>query len=215
MHRLLFLVVVGSFLFFGTTSAQTDVDVFDAPPTHMKERAFSFSLSTSGLGLGGTYRFPLPSYSHIGFNLEFFILRDDKEFEYYNQLYNISTKINNVNRFFIVPANVELKKRLFTNTIEDNFRPHLMVQAGAVFGMNFPREDAITLGEAEGGNIPTDNQYQVTYNAVFGFGVDVSTRKNYFVTIRPQYRLTFFQDEIAGDKNHSAFEIKFEIGGQY
>lgn len=206
------ILFLAGILLGGTAYGQNTFE--NIQPVHMKERAFSFSLSTSGLGLGGTYRFPLPNYSHIGINLEFFVMRDDKEVEFYDPYFGYPVKLNNPNRLFLIPANVELKKRLFTNSIEDNFRPHLMLQVGGVYGMNFPREDAFILDQ-DNNRRSLDNEYQFTYNVVLGFGVDFTTRKNYFATIRPQYRLTFFSEEIANDKNHSAFEIKFEIGGQF
>lgn len=177
-------------------------------PVHKSQRAFSFSLASNGMGLGGLYRFAAPGFTHVGFNVEFFALRDDKEFELINPFTGIPYRVNDLNRFFIIPANLEMKKRLFPNSIEDNFRPHIMLQAGVVFGMNFPKEQIL-----EGVVIRPANQFQVSYNGVFGFGADIFTREKFFVTIRPQYRVAFFPDDIAGKKNHSSFEIKFEIGG--
>ncbi|NIU01441.1 MAG: hypothetical protein GWN01_11155, partial [Nitrosopumilaceae archaeon] len=93
--------------------------------------------------------------------------------------------------------------------IEDNFRPHVMLQGGAIFGMNFPKER-----QTRSGVIRPDDEFKFSYNFLVGFGVDFTTRKNFFATIRPQYRITYFPDTIAGKKNHSSFEIKLEIGGQ-
>ena len=47
-------------------------DELQSNPVHKRERAISFSLATSGFGLGGVYRWPLPSYMHVGLDLEFF-----------------------------------------------------------------------------------------------------------------------------------------------
>ena len=184
------------------------VDEYESLPTHKNERGFSFSLASAGMGLGGFYRFALANFIHVGVDLEFFILRDEKEFEFVDPFGN-AFKINDVNRFFTIPLNIELKKRLFANDIEDNFRPHLMAQAGLIYGMNFPRE--LYIDEKV---VQPDNEFQFSYNLLIGFGVDVETRENFFFTIRPQYRYVFFPEKIAGKRNHSAFEIKMEIGGQ-
>ena len=194
-------------------AAAQPADDLESIPTHKNERVFSFSLSTNGLALGGVYRFKLPSYMHLGVSLEFFAIRDDDEFQFYDY-YGYPYKINDRNRMFAIPLNIELKKRLFTNYIEDDFRPHLLVQSGVMYAMNFPREQNIFVdGRFE--TIQLDNEYRLTYNLLAGFGVDFTTRSNYFATIRPQYRYTFFTKEIAGKKDHSTFEIKFEIGAQF
>ncbi len=212
MQKCFLYMLVSAFL-LSSLPAYSQNDALESVPVHKNERSFTFSLATNGLGLGGSYRFKLPNYYHVGFNLEFFILRDDKEFEIFDPIIG-PVKLNNINRFFMIPANIEIKKRLFTDDIEDNFRPHLMLQAGGVFGMNFPKERQVIDGN-QSRLIKPDNEYKLTYNVVLGLGVDVTTRKDFFVTIRPQYRLTFFTDDIAGKKDHSAFEIKFEIGGQF
>ena len=85
------------FLFAGQTVAQDDNDpiqedeygYLESEPSHKNERAFSFSLSTNGLALGGLYRFKLPSFMHLGINLEFFAIRDDNELSYYDPYFNV------------------------------------------------------------------------------------------------------------------------------
>lgn len=209
------------FLFFGQSFAQSnDVQTneygyLEAEPSHKNERAFSFSLSTNGLALGGLYRFKLPNYTHLGINLEFFAIRDDNEIAIVDPFTGRPFKLNDANRMFMIPVNLELKKRLFTHSIEDDFRPHLMFQAGGAYGMNFPKEVLIdTNSDGVLERVQPDNQFQLTYNLLAGFGVDIKTRGNFFATIRPQYRYTFFPETIAGKKDHSTFEIKIEIGTQ-
>ncbi|RMG63635.1 MAG: hypothetical protein D6715_10985 [Calditrichaeota bacterium] len=168
--------------------------------THYGEKGFSFSMGFAGTGVGAFYRKALPHYSHIGITAEFFIMRDDKEFQGFD-IFGRPVSINKVNRLFFLPVNIEFKKRLFVNDIEDNFRPHLVVQAGTIFGMNFPKADELS------------NEFQFSLNAVIGLGVDVKNGKDYFIGIRPQYRIIYFPSAIAGKKNHSNLEIKLEVGG--
>jgi hypothetical protein len=178
--------------------AQDDTDV----AIHTDEIGINLSLAMSGFGFGGFYRKALGSYTYIGTNLSFFIMRDDKEYEYYDYNYGISVKSNDINRLFFIPFNLELKKRLFANDIEDGFRPHVIFQGGVIYGMNFPKIEDLA------------NESQFSYNFVFGFGIDINNKGNYFITIRPQYRIIYFPKEIAQKKNHSNFEIKVEVGGR-
>lgn len=194
----------------GSVLAQYDYEPLETIPTHKNERAFSFSLTTNGMGFGGLYRIAMPNYSHLGLNLEFFVVRDDNEIDLIDYFGN-AYKLNDLNRLFVIPANVEFKKRLFVDSIEDNFRPHIMIQSGVVFGMNFPKERVV--GDQNGSRIIRPaNEYRFAYDLLLGFGVDIATRKDVFATIRPQYRFMWFTDEIADKVNHHTFEIKLEIG---
>lgn len=200
-------LILALLLLAGPLAAQEDS--LEPAPTHKSERSFTISLASSGLGIGGAYRFALPAYFHLGATLEFFIMRDDNELELYDPYFNRYIKINDLNRLFLIPFNVELKKRLFVNDIEDDFRPHIVLEGGMVFGMNFPNEAFV-----DGNIIKPDNEYQFAPSLAVGVGVDFTTKRTYFATLRTQYRFTQFAETIAGKKDHSAFEIKFEIGGQ-
>ena len=213
-QRLLSIAILFAVIAFGHLFAQDDM--LESSPVHKNERALSFSLATNGFGIGGTYRWKLPSYLHAGVNLEFFIIRDDDEIDVIDPFTLRPIKLNDTNRLFLIPATVELKKRLFANDIEDDFRPHVMVSTGGIFGMNFPKEQFITdpiTGSRE--RVQPDNEFKFAWNALVGFGVDFTTNKNTFATLRMQYRVARFATEIAGTDNHDAFEIKFEIGGQF
>lgn len=199
LKRILFVCL--SIIFFIHSQEGTSQSWEETETVHKDEIGFNFSLAMSGFGIGGFYRKALPSYSYFGANVNFFIMRDEKEFEYVNRFGQV-VKANDINRLFFIPLNLEFKKRLFASDIEDNFRPHFIIQAGVIYGMNFPRPEELK------------NEYQFAYNFVLGFGADITNREKYFVTIRPQYRVIYFNDEIAQKRNHSTFEIKLELGGR-
>lgn len=180
----------------------------DNPPTHNNQSGMTVVLSMSGFGLGGFYRIAMPHFINVGANAEFFIMRGDREYQYIDPYYGFTYSFNRYSQLFFIPVNLEVKKRLFAHDIEDNFRPHLIFQAGAIFGINIPDKryyEYFNLGDPK-------TEYGVTYNLVFGFGVEFISRENYFVSIRPQYRYAIFPQEIAFKKNHSAFEINIEFG---
>ncbi|GAB4336506.1 MAG: hypothetical protein Kow0037_17850 [Calditrichia bacterium] len=184
--------------------------------THLNEYGFDLSIAMSGTGLGGFYRKALPGYFLFGASANIYMMRDEKEFSYYNpydpyQPYPV--QINKFNRFFVLPVSVELKRRLFMDSVDDSFRPYLLTSGGLSFGINFPRKDQISrLPEEEQYKYPTDTELGWALNFAIGFGVDFTTHENYYLTIRPQYRFIYFPDEIALKKNHSNFEIVFELG---
>lgn len=177
------------------------------PPQHGTEYGIGFTLAMGGFGLGGYYRYALPGYMGLGASADFYMMRDDKEYEIYDPYSNFYYQLNKINRLFFIPIHVELKKRLFPNDIEDNFRPYLVGGAGGVFGMNFPRKTQV-----EGGDYPRKNEFRFTVDFYFGFGVDITTNEDYYFSIRPQIRFVQFAQSIAGDRNHSTFEIRLELG---
>lgn len=180
-----------------SVQAQDETDV----AIHTDETGLNFSLAMSGFGVGGFYRKALGSYTYLGADLSFYMMRDDKEYEYIDA-FGFSVKANDINRLFFIPLNLEVKKRLFANDIEDSFRPHVILQAGVIYGMNFPKIEEL------------NNESQFSYNVAFGFGIDMNNKEKYFITIRPQYRIIYFSKDIAQKKNHSNFEILIEIGGR-
>ena len=189
---------------------------YDDPIYHGNEYGGGVTIAMSGFGFGGFYRWALPNYSHIGVNANFYVMRDDNQFTYYDPYYTYyPIEVNNYNRLFIIPIAFEYKKRFFTNTVADGTRPYFIASSGFTFGMNFPRdpnEIFTTTSEAELAGYPTENEYQFTYNATVGFGVDITTQKDFYISLRPQYRFMRFTKSIAGKKDHSNFEILIEIG---
>ena len=181
----------------------------EAAPIHKNEYGAGITLAMSGLGLGGFYRINMVNYYYLGISADFYILRDDREFTYYD--YYGPIQINDVNQLFIIPVNVELKRRLFANDIENDFRPFVSALAGFTFGMNFPKKNAI-ITNPDLYDIPNGNEYRMAFSFGIGAGVDISTRDYMYFSIRPQYRYIFFPGSIAGEKNHSNFEIRLEVG---
>jgi hypothetical protein len=186
----------------------------ESVPLHGNEYGAGVTLAMSGFGLGGFYRFSLPSYFHVGVNLDFYMMRDENEFTYYDY-WGYPRQLNKFNRLFIIPLNVEVKKRFFYSSIEDDFRPYLIGLGGLIIGMNFPTNNDFEfslLPPEEQARLPREDEYRLSLNFGFGIGIDVTTNQNYFISIRPQYRFIYFPKSIAGKTNHSDFEIRMELG---
>jgi hypothetical protein len=186
----------------------------ESVPLHGNEYGAGITLAMAGFGLGGFYRFSLPSYFHVGVNLDFYMMRDENEFTYYDY-WGYPRQINKFNRLFIIPLSVEVKRRFFYNSIEDDFRPYFIGLGGLTFGMNFPNDNDYEfslLPPEEQARLPREDEYQLSFNVAFGIGIDVTTNQNFFLSIRPQYRFIYFAQSIAGKTNHSNFEIRLELG---
>jgi hypothetical protein len=186
----------------------------ESVPLHGNEYGAGITLAMAGFGLGGFYRFSLPSYFHVGVNLDFYMMRDENEFTYYDY-WGYPRQINKFNRLFIIPLSVEVKRRFFYNSIEDDFRPYFIGLGGLTFGMNFPNDNDYEfslLPPEEQARLPREDEYQLSFNVAFGIGIDVTTNQNFFLSIRPQYRFIYFPQSIAGKTNHSNFEIRLELG---
>ena len=94
----------------------------ESVPLQGKEYGAGITLAMAGFGLGGFYRIPLPGYFHVGMNLDFYMMRDENEFTYYDY-WGYPRQINKFNRLFIIPLSIDLKKRFFYNSIEQTCHP--------------------------------------------------------------------------------------------
>jgi len=181
---------------FSQPSAQVFVEE-KSKPTPADQRGFSVVIGMDGFGFGAAYRKALPGYFYLG-------AIDDP-------YYGAYITINKESQLFFLPVNVELKRQLFAEVIEENFQPHLFAQAGAIFGVNLPEKRFY-----ESRNIPVPpKEFKVSYNFVIGIGADIISRQSAYLTIRPQFRYVYFPQAIAGQKDHSAFEISLEFGKRY
>ncbi len=197
------------FLIFVVTSGFAQIYVEEhTKPTPADQRGFSVVIAMDGFGFGAAYRKALPAYFSAGANADLFIVRGERELSVYDPYYGGYITINKESQLFFLPINLELKRNLFTESIEENFQPHIFAQAGAIVGINFPEKQFY---EQRGLPVPP-KEYKVSYNLVIGIGADIVSSQSTYLTIRPQFRYVYFPQAIAGQKDHSAFEISLEFG---
>ncbi len=177
-------------------------------PAPADQRGFAVILGMNGFGFGVSYRKALPHYFSVGGNAEIFIARGEREISVYDPYTNGYYTLNKPSQLFFLPINAELKKQLFTEVIEENFQPHIFLQGGAIVGMNFPDKRYY---EIRGEPVPP-REFKISYNFVVGIGADIVSNQSVYLTIRPQFRYVYFPQTIAGQNNHSAFEISLEFG---
>lgn len=174
----------------------------DPEPTTESQWGGAFSVIESGSGLGLFYARPIKNFYHIGANFDAFLLRDSKQYDYYDPYYG-QYYTNRQNNVYLFDLLVTLKKRLLAYSIDDQFRPFIAISAGPVFGMNFP--------EAYNQKIK-DNQYEWAASAAAAAGVDIALSGNYLIGLRLQYRYMKFTGMLGERQNHSTFDVRLEFG---
>jgi len=173
------------------------------------EIGFVFTMAESGSGVGGFIAWPLIGGFHLGFNLDAYFLRDSKQIDGYDYIYNMPYSLNKENNVYLFDAMITLKKRLFADDLDDSFRPFITGGFGPYYGLNFPED----IPDPEG-NMPKD-EYEFTVGGFAGVGVDVVVNEKTFVGIRGQYRVIPFSNAVGERSNHSMFELRFEIGRMF
>jgi len=173
----------------------------------MQYAGFSFTMAETGSGLGGLMAWPIFTDTHLGISLGAYFLRDKNEFTYSYGTYPIT--VNKENNVYLFDFMVSVKKRFFSSDLDESLRPFLTAAVGPYYGMNYPEFPTNIEGNK------TFDQFAWTLGGFIGVGIDVDASANYFMSIRAQYRIIPFQELIGERKNHSMFELRFEIANRY
>lgn len=176
----------------------------------MRYAGFSFTMAETGSGVGGIMAWPIMYNTHLGINLGAYFLRDKDEFTYIDPYYySAPITVNKENNVYLFDFMVSIKRRFFANDLDESLRPFLSAGVGPYYGMNFPEYSRDLQGNK------TIDQFAWALGGFAGAGVDVDASANYFISIRAQYRIIPFQEYIGERKNHSMFELRFEVGNRY
>lgn len=97
-------------------------------------------LTNNGFGLGGYYRRELSA--RVSFLVESSLGagKDDRELKFLSR-FGSGFIPNKRNYFLMLPIHLGVQRRLFSENIEDNFRPYLHLSAGPNFGWEYPYFD--------------------------------------------------------------------------
>lgn len=204
MRKLLLLVFVFSFILYGQENRNY----------RGKQYGFAFSLAESGAAVSGYYRIPIGYNWTSGLLLDFHMMRDQNQVDIpnpYNPNYNIS--YNKQNNLYYISLYGDIKKRFWEDIIENTLRPFWVLGAGGIYGLNYPEKRLVY--DQETGNTAVEqppNEFELGYLFHVGFGVDISTGKDFTLSIRPMYKYIKFLNPISGRSDHSTIELRFEFG---
>ena len=173
----------------------------------MQYAGFSLSMAETGSGLGGLMGWPIMKDTHLAIGLGAYFIRDKNEFTF--SYYSYPITVNKENNVYLFDFMVSVKRRFFSSDLDESLRPFLTAAAGPYYGMNFPEYSS----DIEGNK--TKDQFAWTLGGYIGAGIDFDASANYFMSIRAQYRIIPFAELIGERKNHSMFELRFEIANRY
>jgi len=100
----------------------------------------NIALTNSGFGLGGYMMHSITSTTSLMADLLITTVKDEREQRFFN-FFGESIIPNKENYLHVMPLQVGLQKRLFKESIEDNFRPYLHLSAGPTLGWVSPYYD--------------------------------------------------------------------------
>ena len=206
MNKLILVIFILLGILISTALAQDESNAYSKEKFEQisTEAGLVFSMAESGSGGGAFLALPFGSLFHAGVAFDVYFLRDSKQIEYVDPYYSgRSYQMNKINNVYIFDLQVTIKRRLFAEDLDDTFRPFLSGGFGPVFGMNFPEDDRLP------------EQYEWSFGGFVGGGADITFDKKYFVGVRGQYRIIPFSRRLGETKNHTMFELRFEIGWRF
>ena len=97
-------------------------------------------LTNNGFGLGTYYRRELSARLSFLAEASLGAGKDDRELKFLSR-FGSGFIPNKRNYFLMLPIHLGVQRRLFSENIEDNFRPYLHLSGGPVFGWEYPYFD--------------------------------------------------------------------------
>jgi hypothetical protein len=155
------------------------------------EIGLDLNVNTSGGGIGLFYHKEFLLNYFWGANLNIISIRDEGELTVYDPRFGY-IKINDPNDLFLIPVYLDIRRRLFSESIEDNFRPFITIGAGSVQGFNFVKE-----------RIGRKNEYSLSAIVRAGVGIDMEFASNFLLSISFKYEFIKFPKKIAGKNDYS------------
>ncbi|WP_340104078.1 hypothetical protein [Rhodohalobacter sp. 8-1] len=146
-----FLLIIAFSTILGTfqyVSAQTQIS---EPDLIMEERVstplnrhyqsgltFDFVVNNFGFGIGGQYRRVLAPQMEGVFNMRITGLRDASEQTFTDVFFGQQVVPNKYQRAFAFPAMIGLRKRLFADKVQDQYRFFVSASVGGVAAFSYP-----------------------------------------------------------------------------
>ncbi len=101
---------------------------------------FYILLTNNGFGMGAYYRRELSARVSFLAETSLGAGKDERELKFLSR-YGSGFILNKRNYFLMLPVQLGIQRRLFSENIEDNFRPYLHVSGGPAFGWEYPYFD--------------------------------------------------------------------------
>jgi len=168
-----------------------------------KEGEFFVAASMTGASLGFKFRKPFrDDVTLLIFDIQVSSARGEKEAIYIDPYYGYPIKTGRNFITFFIPFYVGIQRRMFKESIEGNFRPYVIAEAGPVFGASFPTKYNFSKNLEKGRGQPT-------FGGFVGMGIEFGAEEaSSSYAFGAGYRILSFFDELGEKKNYSSFVLK-------
>ncbi len=210
------LLILALIIPFGFTSAQKIGELApEKQPEIFPNNGWGVDVmfGEGGFGLGTFYRRSF-SQNITGF-IDFSIseTKDEKEFEYVDYFGNVFTPFKE-NRAFLLPVNIGIQYRLFTEGLTENLRPYVSIGTGPTLVITTPYDEEFfsSFGRARA---------HYAAGGYVGFGANFGTSKSNLIGLNVRYYYTHvFGDGIENiinqfRKNFGHFYLTLYLGVMY
>ncbi len=130
---------------------------------------FFVGVSDFGLGVGAQYRKVFSKYTEGLINFKISGIKDPREQTYIDYFFGTKTIPDKYRKVVSFPLTVGLKKRLFAETISDNFRVFASAAGGPVLAYTFPYFQDINGNGFRENNVFIYNLNEPTYDIFTGW----------------------------------------------
>ena len=165
LTTVIFCAILLSSAFAPQASAQDDARADDAADVdgnpYGSGVGLQILLTNSGFGIGGYYHHALGDATSFMADVSMGAGKDERELKFFR--FGSSYIPNKANYLLMMPLHAGIIHRLFSNTIEDNFRPYVQVTAGPTLGWESPYFDD------RNGNGEYDANEEDSYDAIAAF----------------------------------------------
>lgn len=117
--------------------ADKDAEEERLADTYGTGAGFEILLTNNGFGLGGYYAHRVTGTTSLLLTASLGAGKDDRELKFFSR-FGSGFIPNKRNYFLMLPAHLGVQQRLFSEAIEDNFRPYLQVSFGPTLGWEYP-----------------------------------------------------------------------------
>ena len=205
MNRLIPSILIMAAILLSASYAKDDYNAlaneFNVKP--QREAGLMVAMAETGSSFGAFMSWPFGDLFHAGIGIDAFFLRDSRQVEFVDPIYGGMYTLNKENNVYLFDAMFSLKRRFFAEDMHESFRPFLTGGFGPTYGVNFPEKNDKAV------------QQQWTVGGYVGGGVDVSVDAKYFVSVRAQYRVIPFSKLLGEKRDHSMFEVRFNVGWRF
>lgn len=141
MHRLALLVLALGLAATARAQPLPEPVEPEGPAHYGTGVGASLLLTNYGFGLGGLYRGAVGETTSLVTEFSIGSGKDEREQEFFVGFFGDTVVPYKRHNFLMAPLHVGVERRLFQQTIEDDFRPFVQVLAGPAVGFQWPYFD--------------------------------------------------------------------------